>query len=67
MEQQSIGKQVAVGALIRIVLFFVQRLIAPSAEPQVLFTPRGLGQVVGSGFAGVVLYMLYYRIRHRKT
>lgn len=66
MEEQSILKQTFIGAVIGLALFFVSQLVAPDAHPEPLFTPRGLGQMVGGAFGGVVLYMLYYRIRQRK-
>lgn len=66
MEEQSILKQIFIGAAIGFVLFFVQLAIAPAPDPEPLLGARGLGRIVGSSFAGIILYMLYYRFRQRK-
>ena len=65
MEEQSILKQIVIGAAIGLVLFLVQLAVAPTPDPEPLLGARGLGRIVGSSFAGIILYMLYYRLRQR--
>lgn len=64
MEHQSIAKQIAVGAFFGVLFAMVNRLSDAAAEP--FMSVGGLAYFAGSAVAGVVLYMVLYRIWPKK-
>jgi predicted MFS family arabinose efflux permease len=64
MEQQSIAKQISIGAFFGVLFAFVNRLSEPSSEP--FLSVYGIGMLVGSAIGGIFLYMLLYRVWPKK-
>ena len=56
--RQSIPRQIAVGAVLGVLLGFFQRVKDPNPAP--LFSSDGIAYMLGSVIGGVFLYMVLY-------
>lgn len=64
MERQSFAKQIAIGAGVGLMFYFVTKLKEPTTYS--ILSAYGIGELIGSVFGGAVLYMLLYRVWPKK-